>query len=82
MSANASVERGLQAADADVSRRPSLRAFRIGAVCGVNAALRALVILWALLIGHWSFCEASAQQLFIEKSDASPAAIAGAVSPA
>jgi len=75
VSANASVERGLQAADADVSRRPSLRAFRIGAVCGVNAALRALVILWALLIGHWSFCEASAQQLFIEKSDASPAAI-------
>lgn len=41
----------------------------------MNAALRALAVACVLVIGPWSLREGRAQQLFIEKSDASPAAI-------
>ena len=41
----------------------------------MNAALRALAVICVLVTGPWSLCEGRAQQLFIEKSDASPAAI-------
>jgi len=42
---------------------------------GWTPMLRSLVILWSLVIGPWSFREASAQQLFIEKAEANTALI-------